>query len=77
MDEARRKAARKGERFYEPEWGCGACGSKARYVSTGKCVECTRARSRDRYDEGRRALKAARAEVSRGELAWQVPIEPS
>ena len=67
----RLKAAGRGERFFEAK-ACRACGGVSRYVSTGKCVACVKARSRAYQDEVLAKLRAAKenlAEVPRGELA--------
>ena len=44
MDSIRFEAAKRGERHYEGT-PCKRCGSTLRYVMTGSCVECTKAKS--------------------------------
>ena len=59
MIEARKTAAKERKMFYESA-PCKVCAKAKRYVSTGKCVECTQARSRAFHVETMRELRAAR-----------------
>ena len=56
MHPDRLKASREGKVFY-PAKPCKSCSGTLRYVSTGRCVHCTRIRTKTSYEADRKLLK--------------------
>ena len=58
MQEKRLEAARKGEKFYADT--CSRCTGLFKYVSTGKCVQCTKLAAQSSYAKNKAILEGLR-----------------
>lgn len=61
MASKRIEAAERGETKFQSS-PCRVCGSLDRYVISGACVECTKARNRDYSTRIRQAIEGSRKE---------------